>query len=359
MPNNIKVQFKRGSLANLPVSVADGTIYVTTDEHAMYVDNGNQRIRIGDFIPVNNVTDLPASGHAYETAVYYVKNGNILARWDKTNSRWIQINKAGVVGINDTGTGNVITGITMVTDSTDGTLRLQITRASVATADDLADLIDRVAAAEEDIDDLETQVGTWAGGINDSGSILNLIETAITNILASVSGLDSRVGDVEDDIDSLEPRVQANEDAIAILNGDASTTGSVKKQVADAIARIVANAPDDFDTLKEISDWISGHGSDAAAMNTAISDLQDDLSALEQRVSDAEDDIDTLQTDLGTANTNITNLQNAVNTLNGNSSVAGSVDQKIATALSTIETRLDDVEDNADLALDHLTWKEF
>ena len=89
MPSGANVQFKRGLLANMPVSVIDGTIYVTTDEHAMYVDNGNQRIRIGDFIPVNTINDLPIAGHAYETAVYYVKTGNILARWDKTNSRWI------------------------------------------------------------------------------------------------------------------------------------------------------------------------------------------------------------------------------------------------------------------------------
>ena len=58
--------------------------------------------------------------------------------------------------------------------------------------------------------------------------------------------------------------------AINILNGDVSVTGSVAKTVADGIAAIVASAPSDFDTLKEISDWISSHGESAAAMNTAI-----------------------------------------------------------------------------------------
>lgn len=33
--------------------------------------------------------------------------------------------------------------------------------------------------------------------------------------------------------------------------------GSIKKSVSDAIANVVANAPEAFDTLKEIADWIT------------------------------------------------------------------------------------------------------
>ena len=44
----------------------------------------------------------------------------------------------------------------------------------------------------------------------------------------------------------------------------------ITTEVTAKIAEIVANAPEDLDTLKEISDWISSHANDAAAMNTAI-----------------------------------------------------------------------------------------
>ena len=44
----------------------------------------------------------------------------------------------------------------------------------------------------------------------------------------------------------------------------------VIKIIEDQIAQIVANAPEDLDTLKEISDWISTHEDSASAMNTAI-----------------------------------------------------------------------------------------
>ena len=44
----------------------------------------------------------------------------------------------------------------------------------------------------------------------------------------------------------------------------------ITTEVTAKIAEVVANAPEDLDTLKEIADWISSHANDAAAMNTAI-----------------------------------------------------------------------------------------
>ena len=69
-------------------------------------------------------------------------------------------------------------------------------------------------------------------------------------------------------------RLDATEKAITTLNGNETTDGSVKKITADAVASIVAGAPEDFDTLKELSDWISSHENDASAMNSAITDLK-------------------------------------------------------------------------------------
>lgn len=44
------IAFKKGLLANLPSTYTEGTIYVTTDERAMYLDVDNStRIRLGDF----------------------------------------------------------------------------------------------------------------------------------------------------------------------------------------------------------------------------------------------------------------------------------------------------------------------
>ena len=61
---------------------------------------------------------------------------------------------------------------------------------------------------------------------------------------------------------------------VSELNNDKSyqTAKEVGQAVTDGVARIVAEAPEDFDTLKEMSDWISSHETSAAAMNSAISD---------------------------------------------------------------------------------------
>lgn len=78
--------------------------------------------------------------------------------------------------------------------------------------------------------------------------------------------------------------VKAVSDAIAVLNGTGE--GSVDKKVADAVAAIVADAPEAYDTLKEISDWISSHANDASAMNTQINTNKTDIAALKALVGE-------------------------------------------------------------------------
>ena len=66
-------------------------------------------------------------------------------------------------------------------------------------------------------------------------------------------------------------------------------TGQITAEVTAKIAEIVANAPEDLDTLKEIADWISAHVNDAAAMNTQINTNKSDISALKTSVAGKAD----------------------------------------------------------------------
>lgn len=171
----------------------------------------------------------------------------------------------------------------------------------VAAAADIAD-------NSTDIDEIQGILETLQGDDSVNGSIRKQVADASTALQNSINGLASLIGSIPIDSETGEPeaasvmayiqkiaddieaggdssnlaaRITANEQAIATLNGDASTNGSVAKQVSEAIAAIVANSPSDFDTLKEISDWISTHGTDAAAMNTAITDLQTAVASLQ------------------------------------------------------------------------------
>lgn len=72
--------------------------------------------------------------------------------------------------------------------------------------------------------------------------------------------------------------VKSNTQAIATLNG--TGVGSVDKKVADAVAKIVSDAPEAYNTLKEISDWITSHSSDASGMNSQIQTNKTDIANL-------------------------------------------------------------------------------
>ncbi len=78
--------------------------------------------------------------------------------------------------------------------------------------------------------------------------------------------------------------------------------------VSAAVAKIVADAPADFDTLKEMSDWISKHQSDASAMNSAIQqnaenieNMTAEMTAVKKSVSDGKTLVAKAITDKGKA----------------------------------------------------------
>ena len=81
---------------------------------------------------------------------------------------------------------------------------------------------------------------------------------------------------------------EANAAAIAVLNGEADVVGSVKNTAnaaaAAEVAKIVANADADFDTLKEIADWILNDTTGAADMANDIKALEEKLTGIDTTV---------------------------------------------------------------------------
>lgn len=162
-----------------------------------------------------------------------------------------------------------------------------------------------IAAAKKAGDDAQADVDALAGKVGtvpESKTVVQMIA-------------DAQAAATYDDT-ALKGRVTATETAINTLNGTGA--GSVKKQVADAVAGIVADAPEAYDTLKEISDWISTHASDASAMNSQI-------------------------------NTN----KAAIDTLNGTG--AGSVSKAVADAKSEVQDSINTHTDNTTI---HITADE-
>ena len=83
--------------------------------------------------------------------------------------------------------------------------------------------------------------------------------------------------------------IKKNADAIAILNSDVTTNGSVKaeaKAAADAaVAAVVDSAPEAMNTLKEVADWIANDESGAAAMANRITVNENAIAAINNETS--------------------------------------------------------------------------
>ena len=125
--------------------------------------------------------------------------------------------------------------------------------------------IDAVKAIADKLDGEETV----------EGSVKAQIKALKTELEGQITA--SEYNDTE-----IKKSIKANTDAIGVLNGTGD--GSVDKKVADAVASIVANAPAAYDTLKEISDWISTHTEDASAMNSSIQANKNDIANLAKLV---------------------------------------------------------------------------
>ena len=120
----------------------------------------------------------------------------------------------------------------------------------------------RASAAEASLGGKINAIFTPASeGKEASGSVVEYVATEI----AKVNGA----------ADTLAGRVTANENAIATLNGNASTSGSVDYKVANAIAKIVNdNQNGSIDTLNEIAAWIVNDTTGAAKMANDIATLK-------------------------------------------------------------------------------------
>ena len=80
-------------------------------------------------------------------------------------------------------------------------------------------------------------------------------------------------------------------------------SADVTKEITNKVAEIIADAPEDFNTLKEMSDWISNHENDASAMNSAISDNKTAITALQTGKADKSEIPTTLPANGGNADT--------------------------------------------------------
>lgn len=137
---------------------------------------------------------------------------------------------------------------------------------------------------------------------------IKLDPTTVEGLESDVKSIRNTIGTVEGE-QTLIDRINANKEAIATLNSDETVEGSVDKKIIDQLAKQLADAPENLDTLKELSDWIAGHADSAAEMNTQIQNKVDKVEGKGLSSNDLTDEL------LGKLNKS---EQNVIDTININ-----------------------------------------
>ena len=88
------------------------------------------------------------------------------------------------------------------------------------------------------------------------------------------------------DVDAIEGRVAANEDAIEVLNGSADVAGSVDAKVAAAVAALMENPDETLNSIKELVKWTQDHAADALEMSNNVSANATAITALQGLVGE-------------------------------------------------------------------------
>ena len=198
---------------------------------------------------------------------------------------------------------------------------------------------DNQAAHEKDVEDLQSNIDDVYDTVDNLSNYVGkynklegqTVDTVVGYVDAKVENANKELSeDIKEVADNLaqeildrqgadaalQQQITANADAIEVLNGDAKTEGSVKKQVADAVAGILDNADESFDTLKEIAEWIA-EGGVAGEAATLVSDVRQ-----------AQLDIDALETLVGTDSVQ-TQITNAINALDSSVAATAETEGKV------------------------------
>ena len=153
-------------------------------------------------------------------------------------------------------------------------------------ADNIAGVTSRVSVIEGTIEDLKN-----LGGENGLVAVVDKVNKNVEDIKTLQGAVETLNGEGEGSVK------KTAEDAAAVAKEYADSLNTAMdarvkdleaidhgQLVADAIAAVVDNADSDFDTLKEVADWIKNDKTGAAALQTTVSGLTEDLSTLEAKV---------------------------------------------------------------------------
>lgn len=249
------IKFLKGNYTDLNnKAITEGQILICKDSKEMFVDiSATERVKIGDYNIVASISDLPAANTVPSTRLYYVEDGNILARSNGTT--WTQINKQPTTEELKTqlGLGALAYKSAVTYDDVSADLKAKIDASTSANhAHENKEVLDGISAEK---------VAAW--------------DAAETNAKGYADGLD----------EAMDVRMTTAEGKITTLTGADTVDGSVAKtlkdakayadgQVSDAKAAVIGTDEDNAS-----SNTVKGAKKYADSLNSAMDSRIDVLEA--------------------------------------------------------------------------------
>lgn len=283
------------SLTSLPAAAVAGAagsfVNVTAGENAgMYYCTGDKFIRL-DNVAQDRTGEINAASIDTATGVVSFKNGDTVkftvSLADYLVAEIAKLDGSAVIASNVDGVVTIKAGVSEVDGKIANAAGDDIVLKKVATTGKAADILMDEVPYPGNWDDSDANGNIIEAGVTVQDEIATIAATLEGHIYennAKFTAISASISAINSDIATTLASAKAyadEQDAITLASAKAYTDTTAASAAADAVAAVVAGADSDFDTLKEVADWIKSDTTGAAALQTDVAGLKTKVSTLE------------------------------------------------------------------------------
>ena len=282
------------SLSSLPTAVAGAAgsfVNVTAGENAgMYYCTGDRFIRL-DNVAQDRTGEINAASIDTANGVVSFKHDDVV-KFTVSLAGYLaaeiaKLDGSAVIASNVDGVVTIKAGVSEVDGKIANAAGDDIVLKKVATTGKAADVLMDEVTYPSDWGYDKDGVNVISQGVTVQDEIATIAvaleghiyenNAKFTAISASISAINS---DIATTLESAKTYADEH-DAATLASAKAYTDTTAVSAAAKAVADVVAGAPSDFDTLKEVADWIMSDTTGAAALQTDVAGLKTKVSTLE------------------------------------------------------------------------------
>ena len=282
------------SLTSLPAAVAGAAgsfVNVTAGENAgMYYCTGDKFIRL-DNVAQDRTGEINAASIDTATGKVSFKHNDteifsvILA--DYLAAEIAKLDGSAVIASNVGGVVTIKAGVSEEDGKISNAAGADIVLKKVATTGKAADILMDAVPYPGDWEDSDANGNIIEAGVTVQDEIATIAATLEGHIYdnnAKFTAISASISAINSDITTTLASAKSYADTQAsatLASAKAYTDTTAADAAAKAVADVVAGAPSDFDTLKEVADWIKSDTTGAAALQTDVAGLKTKVSTLE------------------------------------------------------------------------------